>query len=101
MKRFAIWAVLISATAPLASAKVLVATAFDLAGPNTSPLMGIVDPGDGLVVFDVAGTKVFEAATEGRRLRWDVAEVASGVYLFRVESAVMADAVTGKVAVLR
>lgn len=58
-------------------------------------------PGDGLVVFDVAGTKVFEAAAEGRRLRWDVADVASGVYLFRVESAVMADAVTGKVAVLR
>ncbi|MEE9455868.1 MAG: M28 family peptidase [bacterium] len=58
-------------------------------------------PGDGLVVFDVSGTKVFEAAAEGRQLRWDVADVASGVYLFRVESAVMADAVTGKVAVLR
>ncbi len=60
MKRFAIWAVLISATAPLASAKVLV----------------------GIAVAEVA-------------------DVASGVYLFRVESAVMAGAVTGKVAVLR
>lgn len=58
-------------------------------------------PGDEIVVFDVAGAKVFEAAARGRQLRWDVADVASGVYLFRVESAVMADVVTGKVAIAR
>ena len=58
-------------------------------------------PGDELTVFDLAGTRVFEAAARGRQLLWDVANVASGVYLYRVESAVMAGAVTGKVAVLK
>lgn len=58
-------------------------------------------PGDELTVFDLAGTRVFEAAARGRQLLWDVANVASGVYPYRVESAVMAGAVTGKVAVLK
>lgn len=58
-------------------------------------------PGDNLVIYDVAGAKLFEATARGRALRWDAGDVASGVYLYRLESAVMADAVTGKVAVLR
>ena len=85
MKRFAIWAVLISATAPLASARVLVEIA----------------------VADVADFEALRGGGEERFVFVDrhayaaVADIASGVYLFRVESAVMAGAVTGKVAVLR
>lgn len=58
-------------------------------------------PGDTVAVYDLAGTKVFEAAASGRQLRWDAASAAGGVYLYRVESTVKGDAVTGKVAVLR
>jgi Zn-dependent M28 family amino/carboxypeptidase len=58
-------------------------------------------PGDTVVVYDLAGTKIFEAAASGRRLRWNAAAVAGGVYLYRIESAVKGDAITGKVAVLR
>ncbi len=85
MKRFAIWAVLISATAPLASAKVLVEIA-------------VADAGD----FEaLRGGREERFVFVGRQAYTAVADVASGVYLFRAESAVMADAVTGKVAVLR
>lgn len=58
-------------------------------------------PGDDVVVYDVAGTRVFEARSGGRRLRWDVGGVAAGVYFYRVDSAVMAGTSSGKVAVLK
>jgi hypothetical protein len=58
-------------------------------------------PGDEVTVFDLAGTVVFEAASRGRELVWDASGAASGVYFYRVESDVMADAVTGKVAILK
>jgi hypothetical protein len=58
-------------------------------------------PGDDVVVYDVAGTKVFEGRAGGRRLRWDVGDVAGGVYFYRVASTVLAESASGKVAVLR
>jgi len=58
-------------------------------------------PGDDVVVYDVAGARVFEARAGGRRLRWDVGDVAGGVYFYRVASAVVAETASGKVAVLR
>ena len=44
---------------------------------------------------------VFGAASRGRQLVWDASAAASGVYLYRIESDVVADAVTGKVAILK
>ncbi len=58
-------------------------------------------PGDDVVVYDIAGTRVFEARAGGRRLSWDVGGLAAGVYFYRVVSAVVAEAASGKVAVLR
>jgi hypothetical protein len=58
-------------------------------------------PGDSVAVYDLSGTKIFEAAASGRQLRWNATAVASGVYFYRVESAVKADVATGKVAVVR
>jgi hypothetical protein len=80
-----------------------------VAYPNplrASPGQGVVTfdgllPGDNVVVYDLAGTKIFEAAAFGRQLRWNAASAASGVYLYRIESAVKGDAITGKVAILR
>jgi hypothetical protein len=80
-----------------------------VAYPNplrASPGQGVVTfdgllPGDNVVVYDLAGTKIFEAAASGRQLRWNAASAASGVYLYRIESAVKGDAITGKVAILR
>jgi hypothetical protein len=69
-------------------------------GATTVTFDGLM-AGDDVVVYDTAGTKVFEARAGGRRLTWDVGRVAAGVYLYRVASAVVADAATGKVAVLR
>jgi hypothetical protein len=57
--------------------------------------------GDDIVVYDVAGAKVFEARARSRRLRWDVGDVAAGVYFYRVVSAIVADTASGKVAVLK
>lgn len=58
-------------------------------------------PGDDVVVYDVAGTKVFEGRAGGRRMRWNVGDVAGGVYFYRVASTIVAETATGKVAVLR
>ncbi len=96
-------------TAPSAGPLYVVHESRAVAYPNplrARPGQGVVTfdgllPGDHVVVYDLAGTKVFEAAASGRRLRWNAASVAGGVYLYRIESAVSGDAITGKVAVLR
>jgi hypothetical protein len=58
-------------------------------------------PGDAIVIYDLAGTKVIELRPKGPSVTWDAGELAGGVYVYRVESNVMAEAASGKFAVLK
>jgi len=57
--------------------------------------------GDRITVYDLAGRQVFEARADARRMRWNAAAFAAGVYIYRVESDVTAEPATGKLAILK
>jgi hypothetical protein len=58
-------------------------------------------PGDTIVIYDLAGTKVAELTPKGPSTTWDAGGLAGGVYIYRVESSVMAETASGKIAVLK